>query len=209
MLFVLSFPLFWNLFCLMLWDYYTIIRFFLFCYFVLSSLSLYCLFYCLLVLLHLFLRFSFSLISVLFNLLLAFVFFWCFFFFSSIPLTYFSLLRCYLLVYFPCSFYKFLLSLPIIPLNHHWNWVSCLVCYIPRHVLHCTWHRLNWNGMLLEVLAFPRATHFTYQKWIPNVVYRIRCVTVCKILCSKSTDIAEKLQRRMWRKSVNTKHFTF
>ena len=55
--------------------------------------------------------------------------------FSSILLIYFSLLLCYLLIYFPSSFYKFQLSLPILSLSHRSNWISCLLCYILRHVL--------------------------------------------------------------------------
>ena len=89
----------------------------------------YCLFYCLLVLLHLFLVFFSSAISVFLYLPLAFVFFTVFSFLLSF---WYILFFSYVIYWY---FYKFLLSLPILSLSHHSNWISCLLCYVLRHVL--------------------------------------------------------------------------
>ena len=104
--------------------------FFNYIFFVLPSLRL----YCFLILLLLFLAFSSSLVSISFYIFLDFFFYYCLLF-SSILLIYFALLLYYLLICFSCSFYKFLLSLPILFLSHHSNWISCFLCYISRHVL--------------------------------------------------------------------------
>ena len=119
MLSVLSCSLLWNLCSYIYSVLFSVFLHFsstvLFCLIPLSLLSsILCLFYCLLALLHLFLVF-FSLVSVFLCLLLALAFFYCLFSFS-ILLMHFALLLCYLstvLIYFPCSFYKFQLSLLI------------------------------------------------------------------------------------------------
>ena len=117
-------------------DWYDIINFFpflsLFSYifFVMSSLRL----YCLLVLLHLFPVFSPFLISISFYLLLAFFFYYCLLF-SSILLIYLPFF------YDICWFVSLVLSInfyylsPFFSLSHHSNWISCLLFYIPRHIL--------------------------------------------------------------------------
>ena len=106
---------------------------------VLSPFSVFCCFYCffrcLLVLLHHFLVFSPSLISIFSYLLLVFVFFY-YLLFSAILLIYFVLLLCYLLIFAPCSFYKSLPSLLICSISHHSIWKSCLLCYILRYVMY-------------------------------------------------------------------------
>ena len=64
-------------------------------------------------LLSLLLVYSSSLISTSFCFLLAFVFFYCLLFYY-ILLTYYALLVCDEIICLSCSFYKFLLSLPIL-----------------------------------------------------------------------------------------------
>ena len=49
--------------------------------------------------------------------------------YSSVLLTYFALFICCLLICF-FSIYTFLLSLPILSLSQHSNWITCLLCYI-------------------------------------------------------------------------------
>ena len=109
--------------------------------------------YCLLVLLLLFCIFFFSDIC----LLLAFVFFCCLLF-SSILLIYFALHLYCLLICSSCSFYRFLLSLPILSLSLFIQ-LEFLVSFVKFQDMFCSilFWLTHWES---TVQAFPFVVSF-------------------------------------------------